>query len=257
MGSPMREGQAIDFTVMKTGESPDAVARYLADDPHIDESRFTGLVTGYGDEGDLGARTVMVDSAIVNLDLIAPIADGCGIELQAGLEQARLAKQDLLPVGAPVLVVRSEDHDDDGFVHLGEESANDPVHSLAADGSVNESLVRTGWWTPNTIDFDGGFVANRSDGVAFVAFTPGPSLSAVQLQYAGPIAAAATTAVGAKQTGLGMCRALAESDASAWLKTLAESEERTRQWTLEYEKRVKEGYYSCRDGDGDGICHER
>jgi len=257
MGTPMSEGDAIDLEVMKNSESGDAVALYLADDPHLDESRFTGRVTGYGDEGDLGTRTVMVDGAIVGLDLIEPIANGCGIELGAGLDQARAVKEDLLPVGDRVLVVRSEDHEDDGFIHLVDDSSNDPVPSLSGEGSANESLVASGWWTPNSLDFEGGFVANRSDGVAFVAFAPDSSLTSVQAQYAGPIAAAGTNAVGAKAAGLGICRTLAETDASAWLKTLAESEERTRQWTLEYERRVKEGYYSCRDGDGDGICHER
>ena len=37
----------------------------------------------------------------------------------------------------------------------------------------------------------------------------------------------------------------------------AETEERMRLWEEEYQRRLASGYYSCRDGDGDGVCYER
>ena len=256
MGTPMKVGQQIEFGVLKTGESERAVAEFLADDAHIDESRFTGVITGYGEPDDIGARTIMVDAALVRLDLIEPIPENCGIELDAGLTQARLVKEALLAVGKRVLVVRGEERSDRGFVHLTDEVSGLPIGTPPL-GSANELLVRSGWWVPDELAFTGGFVTYNDHGVSFESFVPDANLAEVRALYAPPIARAGNDGVAAETEGLGLCKQQAESDAESWQKALAESDERMRKWEIEYQKRVREGYYNCRDGDGDGVCYER
>jgi hypothetical protein len=254
MGTAMQTSEGVKLTVLKNEEAADAVSDYLSFDEHIDEARFTGRVTGYGDVGDAGASTVMVDDAIVRLALIDPIAENCGIGTDVGLAHARAAKEDELPIGTHVLVVRADDEGSHAFLHRLEDGS-DPA-GVATLGSSNEQLVRTGWWTPSSLAFEGGFQRYSADGASFLPFVSDPNLSAVEAEYAPYIATAGNEAVAKSTAGLGMCAVLAENDAAAWAAALAEQEERLRLWNLEYEERVRNGYYTCRDGDGDGVCYE-
>jgi hypothetical protein len=254
-GEPMREGQVIKLQLLKNEESDSAVASSLSYDFHEYESRFTGTVTGYGRSGEADWDTVVVDDVPVRLDLIEPVREGCGFENTA---TARAAKEALLPVGSQVIFVRSEEGSSYGFIHPVGAATN--VDSPASpEYSANEALVRGGWWAPSR-HFTGGFGgwSTESVRVSFEKFSPNASsLNEVQKDYAPFIADAGNAGVSAAIGGLGVCRGFEETKLGIWEAASAEYAERDRLWQIQYEQRVRTGYYSCRDGDGDGFCNER
>ncbi len=229
---------------------PDEAKKILEDavpiDPHIDEQRFTGVVTGYGES--LNPNIVIVDDAIVDLDLIDPIAANCE-SFDADVAEATAAKTRLLPVGTEVLVVRSAQGDDHGFVHYWPTIDEEPPA-----GSINELLVRTAWWQPADLSFDGGFGIDLDWQVASAPYAPAQSVGPGPAStYAPLIAQAGTEAVDARAGGFASCVSAAEADVAASIAYAEETEQRIRELEIELENRVT----TCRDGDGDGICHER
>ncbi|MEI2268133.1 PASTA domain-containing protein [Microbacterium sp. No. 7] len=250
-GKPQRAGQGVDLGILKHEEVGDSLADLPREDRHVYDRVFAGTVTAHGEY----VRNLTVDGAEIQLDLIAPVAESCGTELDDGTDTAYSAQLETIPLNARVLVVRSEQGDDRAFVHVleGEQITADPPLE-----SANEALVRTGWWSPESTRFDGGFGENRDQSISFDVWNANRSqLSETQAKYAPLIAAAGNEEVDASTAGLGLCRDAAEAEAERWVARQAELKESIRQWTIEYERRLREGYYSCRDGDGDGICYER
>jgi len=246
-GTPMEEGNFVDVLVLKTDEAADAVADFLKQDRHRYEKRFTGTVTSIGPI--LGTFTV--DDVEVKLDFIDLITDGCAWE---GRGQASAAQNEVIWRGANVLVVRSDDGGPEGFMHVlktADDLANVPA------GSVNEALVRTGRWMPAESRFDDGFIENSIEGISTAEFVPQSEITGVQRSYAPLIAAAGNEGVASYLTGLGLCRANAEARVAKQRADRAESAEQQRLWSIEIDRRIREGYYGCRDGDGDGVCYER
>lgn len=249
MGTPMKAGEHVDISVLKNAEAVDAVEEFLETDTHSWEKRFVGEVTSV----DEPLSMITVDEAWVDLDLIGVMTDSCEVSDNV-YEQAIAMKEVLLPVGSRVLVVRSEPNSDSGFVHLLE--SPDDLTSPPSD-SINEALVRTGWWGPKWNAFDGGFAGGGSAGWATSDFVPKAELTATQTEYAPLIAGAANKGVADLVGGLGLCRLFAERNLAEHTAYIAESEERLRLFKIEIDRRIREGYYSCRDGDGDGVCYER
>jgi hypothetical protein len=214
---------------------------------HLGEETFVGTVTGH-DKYDL--NKLEVDQAKVSLNLIGPVDGRCSNAEESLRDQAEAAKQKLLAVGTRVLVVRAADNGDWAFVHLlpsGEDEPDPP----APAASVNEQLVSGGYWEPSGYELED----DDSETTAEFAIRYPQSLSPVQGQYAPLIVAAANTAEAARTTGYGACAAEEEElDAQerAWREEAerqAEENERRRR-----ENENSDGY--CRDGDGDGVCHE-
>lgn len=250
-GAPQTSGRGVDLGILKHEEVGDSLDDLPAEDRHVYDRVFTGTVTAHGEY----PRQLFVDGAELQLDLVAPIAEGCGIEYIDGTDSAYAAQLATIPLGARVLVVRSEQGDDRAFVHV---LVDDQLVAEPPLESANEALVRTGWWAPESNPFDGGFSENLDQSVSFdVWSTDGYGLTETQMKYAPLIAAAGNEGVDASAAGLGLCREAAERQADQWVKQQAEVKESIRRWTLEHERRVREGYYSCRDGDGDGVCYER
>lgn len=253
MGEYRRDGDYIDLYVMKA-DDPDADARIAensADRTHARERRFTGIVTGYGSEEDRQATTVVVDEAILELDLIQPVPAGC--DTSSGYASALAEKEQLIPVGARVLVERAERNRPAAYVHvIGDEVPPDGTFV----GTANELLVRTGWWEPEDA-FNGGLLGSTAD-VLFEPYAPATYWHDAREDYAYAIAKAGTeTLPNAIGDGIASCRQIAETDQAVYAILEAEREREFERWYAEYQRRVASGYYSCRDGDGDGICNER
>lgn len=245
-GEAIATTDGVEVLALPPDEAKKVLENAVPVDPHIDEQRFTGVVTGYGES--LNPNIVIVDDATVDLDLIDPIAANCE-SFGADVAEAMAAKTRLLPVGTEVLVVRSAQGKDHGFIHywpmIGEEP---PV------GSVNELLVRTAWWQPADLSFDGGFGIDLDWQVASAPYVPAQSVDPGPAStYAPLIAQAGTEAIGARAGGFASCVSAAEADVAASIAYSEDMERRIRELEIELENRVT----TCRDGDGDGICHER
>ena len=233
--------------VLPNTDAGPLVTAALAFDPHLEEERFTGVVAGYGENG-LNQRTVVVDRAEIQLDMVAPISGACDAGV-LGVESQR-AKERVVPIGANVLVVMSEEGEDRGFLHPWPEEVEPPA------ASINEMLVRSGWWQPDGSAFDGGFEVNHPE-VASVPYTvgTGPSTGA-ELIYAPLIAAAGSEG---NPVPSGWVRGL-PGHCGCRCRELRRIQGGIRQahrgWEAKYQRRVEAGYYTCRDGDGDGFCNE-
>jgi len=196
-GKPQRAGQGVDLGILKHEEVGDSLADLPREDRHVYDRVFTGTVTAHGEY----VRNLTVDGAEIQLYLIAPVAESCGTELDDGTDTAYSAQAEAIPLDARVLVVRSEQGDDRAFVHVlqGEQLAAEPPLE-----SANEALVRTGWWSPESTRFDGGFGENRDKSISFDVWdAEGSQLSETQAKYAPLIAAAGNEGVDASTTGLG------------------------------------------------------
>jgi len=240
----------VSLLVLKDGESTDAVPAPLPD-PHENEMTFVGVVNGYVD-GDWGGEgSVLIDGAPIELDLISPYGSRC---LDAVDDASAYAERDrLLPIGTRVIVERSSLSDDRGFVHI--EAQFDPANRFS--NSVNEQLVSSGYWAP-----DDTAILNSSpapDGtVTFYDINEAPGyLNPVQALYVPAIVTAGNTVLVTPVGGMIECASQAATTQAEFAARAAETEERMRLWEEEYQRRLASGYYSCRDGDGDGVCYER
>lgn len=257
-GSSEREGAWVEVRVLKNDEVTDEVTKTLAYDLHNEERMFTGVITGYEREGTIDVSTVLVDAAPVTLDLVQPLAPACGAPLKDGYDAARAELERELPIGQRVLVVMSERGKSDGFVHVLGDSGAEPAVARPAD-SVNERLVRTGWWVPDSVQMEGGIGVSGygSETVAFLPYTPRYPAESQAVDYVGHIARAGDEAVAQYVGTVGDCRRAAEADADAYVASWQQSEREREKSIAEMERRISSNYYFCRDGDGDGICYER
>lgn len=257
-GSDEREGSYIEVRVLKHDEVGSRVADAFGNDAHHDERMFTGRITGYGREIAMEVRTVMVDAAPVELDLVQPLAPNCGSPLELGYDAplAELKKQ--LPIGQRVLVVMSERHHTEGFIHVLSETSNDPTVAPPAD-SVNERLVRTGWWVPDPMDVKGGVgvTGTGNDAVAYEPYVPRSGTESQAAAYVPHIVTAGNEAVNNYIGTVGDCRRTAEADRDAYVASWHESQREWERLRIESERRANSQQYYCRDGDGDGVCYER
>lgn len=245
-GEAITTMDGVEVLALPPEEAEKVLENLVPIDPHIDEQRFTGVVTGYGES--LNPNIVIVDDAVVDLDLIDPIAANCALH-GADVAEATAAKKRLLPVGTEVLVVRSVQGDDHGFIHYWPAVGDEPPA-----GSVNELLVRTAWWQPADLSFDGGFGINLDWQVASAPYAPAKTVDPGPAStYAPLIAQAGTEAIDARAGGFASCVSTAEADVAASIAYAEETERRIRELEVELENRVT----TCRDGDGDGVCHER
>ena len=222
---------------------------------HGGEASFTGVVTGYeANEGEYGidcdgADCVRVDKATVNLDLITTFGASC-LESVDEAEAVRV-KEDLLPIGTEVGVIRGDTGDEfSGFIHIRDEvNINEPVR-----GSANEQLVTSGYWVPDASAFN---VREVQEGKAATYGLDYP-LSPIQTQYAPYILEAAN---GARANAIGgqeqcIAQLIADQEEKRRLeeekqKYIKEGGEIRQQWL-----RDNPGSLYCRDGDGDGVCNE-
>ncbi|MER3386851.1 MAG: PASTA domain-containing protein [Microcella pacifica] len=257
-GRPAGEKTYVDLRALKHDEITSEVTDTLAFDLHTDERMFTGTITGYERDGLVGISTVFVDAKPVQLDLISPLAPGCGSALKEGLDAAREALVGELPIGQRVLVVMSEKYADAGFIHVLEGRSVDPVVTPPED-SVNERLIRTGWWVPDSLSMEGGIGLDSygESTVAFELYSPRSSITSQAVDYVRYIAQAGDEAVRKYIGTVGDCRRAAEADRDAYIDSWREAERERLAREAELERLVESGHYNCRDGDGDGICYER
>lgn len=240
----------VTLLVLKDGESTDDMPPAVLD-PHDSEMTFVGVVTGYEDGDWGGDGSVVVDGAPIELDLISPFGSRCLDTVDDSAAYAERERQ--LPIGTTVIVERSSLSNDRGFIHI--EAAFDPANRFS--NSVNEQLVRSGFWAP-----DDTAILNSSpapDGtVTFYDINVAPGyLNPVQALYVPAIVAAGNEVLVVPVGGMIECATQATTTQAEFAARAAETEERMRLWEEEYQRRLASGYYSCRDGDGDGVCYER
>lgn len=259
-GRGMEEGATVRVRVLKHEEARAEIAANPPNtvyDPHVDEKVFSGTVTGYAREGTIDVSTVLVDGTPVTMDLIQPLAPLCGSALKEGLEEAGAELERQLPVGTHVLVVRSERYSPDGFIHVLEPNVLVPDVAPPA-GSVNESLVLTGWWIPDwTMEGGIGLTGYGDKSTAFLPYSPTFSVKGQALAYVPHIAQAGDSAVEQYIGTVGDCRRAAEADRETYVRAWAEKEKERNALIADLNRRIKAGEFNCRDGDGDGRCYER
>lgn len=183
--------------------------------------------------------------------VIAPFPAACMNTTEDSTSQAVKKKE--LPVGTKVLVRYKEAWSEIGFIHaLKRLDLSDIPRN-----SSNERLVLTGEWVPESYSFDDSALVRgetlvyepRSDWTGYLTDTEVPYALLI-LQAGSQVRA---TPVGGVVTCLAQSAAYQQKMAEIRVKT----EEAVRQWEIEYERRKAAGWYSCRDGDGDGVCNER
>lgn len=240
-------------TVVKNSEvtnnGPLALNRAL-ENPHANESVYPGIVTAIDPEDE---SVVVVDGVPTELDLIARFEDSCLSAIPGSADQARAERDRLLPIGTRVVVRSSAPLDSDrrGFIHLQREfDATAP-----ALGSVNEQLVRSGHWVPSHFGIDKHAVM-RGDADTIVVpedryFAP------VHLEYLPLILAAGQEAQQQAAGGMALCVEQTREYVKQSERTRRNVDATIERGEREYQRRKAAGYYRCRDGDGDGICHER
>jgi hypothetical protein len=245
-GRTVDANQYVRVEVLKNGELEDGEP--LITNHHLNETRFVGTITESGDD-----RTVVVDNAIVELDLIWTYDASCMNGEGLDLSEAFAVKKRELPAGTKVLVVRG-DNQDKGFIHT-LDTTGFPFEEPPAD-SVNERLVASGWWAPE----DTGFNFQEVQSGESSNYLSDGTFSALQSQYAPLIVSAANTARSAQTGGSIVCLQQAAEYQADLAVAKAESDRRravAEEYARELERRIANGSLSCRDGDGDGHCYDR
>jgi len=208
----------------------------------------------------------------VRLDMVMPFVPGsCGGSDRNAELEARGALERLLPIGSTVLAIRGgEDaRAEDRFLHVlaTPESIPDPPPPA---GSVNEALVATGTWVPDGTryyyddrPFDAQSVSSSIIGPKFQAPEPITQYdpSAVYFKpndygrkYSDRIIEAANEALRSTTPGLA-CRDAYSAYVENEVKQAKKDDREFREWQAEMERQRES--WTCRDGDGDGICFER
>ncbi|WP_146084966.1 PASTA domain-containing protein [Rathayibacter sp. AY1E4] len=257
-GTAEREGAYIELRALKTDEITNEITESVARDSHTGERTFTGTVTGFARDTALSISTVIVDGRPVLLDLVDPLAPSCGAPVSGGLDQARAVLDEQLPIGQSVLVVSSDERSAKGFIHVLPSGSSLPVIDPPAD-SVNERLVRSGWWAPSSSVMDGGVGVSGvgADPVAFTPYVAKVPLSSEAAAYVPPIVAAGDEVVANYVGTVGDCRRSAEVDVENYIEVSRKNEEERRAYLAEVDRRIANGEFTCRDGDGDGVCYEQ
>lgn len=208
----------------------------------------------------------------VRLDMVMPFIPGsCGGSDQDAEREARAALGRLLPIGSMVLAIRGGDdaRAEDRFLHVlaTPESLPDPPPPA---GSVNEALVATGTWVLdnsryyyNERPFDAQSVYSSIIGPEFRAPEPITEYdpSGVYFEqgdygreYSDRILEAANEALRSSSPGLA-CRDAYAVFVKNEVKQARKDDREFREWQAELDRQRKT--WTCRDGDGDGICFER
>lgn len=254
-GKDADEGAIVRVTVLKHDEVDRSQIADDTVDHHRDERIFTGRVTGYPRAENNDTAAVSVDGAELSVAMVSPLAPGCGSPMDAGLDAAIAELEKNLPIGQRVLVVMSNQRKNDAFLHVLSDTSNDPAVSPPGD-SVNERLVRSGWWVPSLADGGVGLSGYADSAVAFTPYRVYFDEGTQGAAYTPLIEAAgnetATQYVGA----VGECHRAAEAELEAERIRWAENERERERYRLELERRANEPVY-CVDGDGDGVCFER
>ena len=222
----------------------------------LDTDEFVGQVTGYEQpsEGWYEATTIFVDDKKIELDLIWPYYASCienRLLQRDSLASARKALEATLPIGTRVLVVSSGPEKTPlSFLHKLDANSTRPAKKPPLE-SVNELLVRTGFWVP----FEKGFEFDQYNYGATYGVFNSDYLTAKQEEYA-PLILAAGNKARAETTGaMSICVTLTINETMnnfyLGLAFSREDEERRRLVA------IKSRSSSCRDGDGDGVCYER
>lgn len=222
----------------------------------LSEGEFVGRVTGYEkpSEGFYEATTIYVDDKRIELDLIWPYYATC-IENTAlqekSLASAREALEVTLPIGSMVLVVSSGPEISPlSFLHKIDNDLGKPYRRPPLE-SVNELLVRTGFWVP----FEKGFEFDEYTYGATYGIFNSDYLTAKQKEYAPLILTAGNKARSKKIGAMPICATLAiNHNMTEFYLGLSFSREDEEQRRL---AAIKSRSSSCRDGDGDGVCYER
>ena len=111
------------------------------------------------------------------LDFIKPFGAMCIDRIDDGRDIE--ARNDLLPVGTEIVVIRVEPHENHVLVHLRAEF--DPGDCFA--GSINEQLARSGYCAPDGIAFTNRSAVTLGKGVYELSLSPG-FLNPTQAMYA-------------------------------------------------------------------------
>lgn len=233
---------------------------------HLDEDIFIGVVTGYENpDGAYGfgcddQNCVVVDNAAVNLALITTWEVSCIDANGVDRAEALRIKEKLLPVGTTVQVIRSagsevDRFDLDGFIHK-----FDPIESSVSLTSVNEELVTSGYWVPDTPWSNSHSIGNAYSDVRIYTANSGALFTEVEARYAPRLIESANAARYVGNGGQADCLQQlvdrAEQEA-AWAVAYEESKRQGDAWYQDWLKSNPGGLIGCRDGDGDGVCFER
>ena len=125
----------------------------------FENETLEGWVVGYGDEYSPESVTLLTNYGEVgfSLGLIEPITNWCQDETFPGQDPALLALQavkDTVPLYTPVRAVLGEvGRYDATFMHR-LDSAGNLIDGAEPDNSVNELLVKTGYWIPDAVGID-------------------------------------------------------------------------------------------------------
>ena len=242
-----------DVSGVAVSVSDESTAGIIAE---LSEGEFIGRVTGYEkpSEGFYKATIIYVDDKRMELDLIWPYYATCieNTDLQEkSLASAREALEVTLPIGSMVLVVSSGPEISPlSFLHKIDNDLGKPYRRPPLE-SVNELLVRTGFWVP----FEKGFEFDEYTYGATYGVFNSDYLTAKQQEYAPLILTAGNKARSEKIGAMPICTTLAiNHDMTEFYLGLSFSREDEEQRRL---VAIKSRSSSCRDGDGDGVCYER
>lgn len=246
--------RSVKVTVKKNGEvtPKDLQSNWVHE--NWDVSAFYGKVTGYvSDEyhDDKESNLVVVGQTPVELDLIAPYPAGCLTTVEDTSSQA--TKQAIIPKKTKVLVVFNEPYSNKGFIHkISELNLEDPYLN-----STNEQLVATGDWVPDHWSFnDTSLTQGETTNYEPLADWSG-YLTDTEAAYAYLIMKTGSSVRANPVGGVVVCLNQSAAYQEEQVRIRALVEESIRQGEAEYQRRKALGWYSCRDGDGDGVCNER
>ena len=222
-------------------------------------TKYFGFVTGFAteDAADHRVADVLIDGTPVPMVFIEPFDAVCEDDVDASVAVADRNK--VLPIGTRVVATALTRGywNEGGFIHP---VAQLNPEDMAAD-STNEQLVRIGSWIPDVPGvFDNQFdLTMTTSPTYFTNPAAMKKLTPVAQQHLMHIIDAGNSAAGLQAGAVGSCVATAIERAR--LEAEAEKEQKAVMdaWLIEYQRKVDSGYFrsSCRDGDGDGVCHER
>lgn len=221
-------------------------------------AKYFGVVTGFetDDPGDHRVANVLIDNSPVPMVFIEPFDAMC--EDGADASAAVSDRNKVLPIGTMVIATALTIGywNEGGFIHP--TAQIDPEDSVA--DSTNEQLVRLGSWIPDvpgvfSNEFDlttTGSPTYFSNPAAIEDLTP------IARSHLMRIIGAGNSAAGLQTGPIGGCVATAIERARLEAEAEAERKQVMDAWFVEYQRKVDSGFFqsTCRDGDGDGVCHE-
>lgn len=193
----------------------------------------------------------------------------CGGKDRDAERKAREALKRILPIGSTVVAMRagSSAREEDRFLNVLADPTASPRPAPPA-GSVKEALVASGTWVP---DEYGYYYDDRPYDASSVLIV-GPKFRAPKAitdydpadvsfetgddgrSYSDRIIAAANTALTSTPEG-NACRKAYNAYVAREVKEAKDDDREWNEWQLKMERERRN--WTCRDGDGDGICFER